>query len=102
MTLMQRMPWTRRQNRRLPLRFRDDVPQPPPLLAPVHPQPTAPIHASSPDQSITHSDLSITASFGSNLRRIFRTPCSIFGLSRRYEATDLPSYDPEEHVSLQD
>lgn len=45
---------------------------------------------------------SLAACLGSGLRRIFRTPRNIFGLSRRYEATELPSFDPEELVTLQD
>ena len=34
--------------------------------------------------------------------QIFRTPPNIFKLSRQYETNNLPSYDPEEHVTLQD
>jgi hypothetical protein len=96
--MMERMPWARRQNRQLPLRFRDDVPQPPPPLPLAHLQQTA-----------THSNgyqsdppgLLIAARNGSSVRHIFKTPSNIFGLSRQYEAVDLPSHDPEEYVSLQ-
>jgi Plavaka transposase len=95
------MPWTRRQNRQLPLRFRDDVPQPPPSLSLAHLQQTAPIPSNSRPSEPPQSS-SITARIGSHVRRIFRTPGNIFGLSRQYEATDLPSYDPEEHTSSQD
>src|SRR5262245_41562096 len=34
LTMMERRPWARRLNRRLPLRFRDVLPQPPPALPP--------------------------------------------------------------------
>src|SRR5262245_7327775 len=34
LTMMERRPWAQRLNRRLPLRFRDVLPQPPPALPP--------------------------------------------------------------------
>jgi hypothetical protein len=96
---MERMPWARRQNRQLPLRFRDDVPQPPPPLRLAHLQQTVPIHSNA-GQSDSPPSSSIAARIGSRVRRIFRTPGNIFGLSRQYEAMDIPPYDPEEHISL--
>jgi len=50
----------------------------------------------------TSSSSSLAARIGSGLRRIFQTPRNVFGLSRRYEATELPSFDPEEQIALQD
>jgi len=50
----------------------------------------------------TSSSRSLAARLGSGLRCIFRTPRNIFGLSRRYETIELPSFDPEEQITLQD
>jgi hypothetical protein len=38
----------------------------------------------------------------SHLHRIIRTPRNIFGLVHQYFAVELPSVDPEEHVTLAD
>jgi hypothetical protein len=100
LTMMERMPWARRQNQQLPLRFRDDVPQPPPPLPLAHLQQTALTHSNC-DRSEPPPGSSIVAHIGSRVYRIFKTPSNIFGLSRQYKVTELPSYDPEEHVSLQ-
>jgi Plavaka transposase len=100
--MMERMPWTQRQNRELPLRFRDNVPHPPPPLLLARLRQTEPIRSNSnssqPEPSLSSS---VATSIGSGVHRIFRTPGNIFGLSRQYEGTS-PSYDPEEHISLQD
>jgi hypothetical protein len=45
----------------------------------------------------------LASAFGSvrcRLRQVFTTGCNIFGLSRRYNALELPSHDPEEHSQL--
>jgi hypothetical protein len=104
--MTERRPWTKRLNRRLPLRFQDVTPQPaPPLLQMQANQPNTPENASSVcahKESNNVSGSSLSALIPSRLRRIFRTPRNVFGLSRHYESTEPPSYDPEEHLSLQD
>ena len=104
--MAERRPWTQRLNRRAPLRYRDIPPQPTPPLPQVGPnEPNIPENGSSVrlhEESNTVSVSSVSAHFGAHLRRIFRTPRNVFGLSRRYESANPPSYDPEEHVSLQD
>jgi hypothetical protein len=109
LSMAERRPWARRLHRCLPLRFRDIVPQPSPPLPLASPDD---VNASksnpaahTPETSDTigcGSGSSLPASTGSRLRRIFKTPLNVFGLSRQYESTELPSHDPEEHVSLQD
>ena len=89
---MERRPWTRRLNRQLPTRFRDMLPQTPPALPPsAIAQPT---NIPSPTPLATQARTS--------LRRIFTTPPNVFGLFRRYETNELPSHDPDQHLSLQD
>lgn len=104
--MAERRPWTQRLNRQPPLRYRDIPPQPAaPLLQIDANEPNVPENGSSVcPQEGSNTDLgsSVSAPFGARLRRIFRTPRNAFGLSRCYESADPPSYDPEEHVSLQD
>jgi hypothetical protein len=86
MSLAQRRP--RRQNRQLPMRFRDVLPQPPPTV-PLGfcqrlPEPVRSIIA--PEQPALP----------------FRTPPNVFGLVRQYFSSTLPSHDPEEYVTIAD
>jgi hypothetical protein len=86
-SLAERRP--RRINRRLPARFRDILPQPPPIIELALP-PTA--------------DLSPTSETSEPLSRalhFFRTLPSVFGLSRRYYSDRLPTHDPEELTTLE-
>lgn len=83
---------TRRLNRQLPKRFRDDVPQPLPLLPPepaIYPL----VPASTPLIDSTSSRLRV--------RQTFTTTRNAFGLWRRYETDTFPSHDPEERVDWQ-
>jgi hypothetical protein len=108
LSLAERRPWTRRLNRCLPARFRDVLPQTPPSLQLARPEEPniSEIDLSVPTQGATDitdsSSSSIPARIGSGLCRLFKTPRNIFGLWRQYNSTDLPSYDPEEQISLQD
>lgn len=102
--MMERRPWTRRLNRLLPLRFRDVLPQPPPPLPLAHVAEAItpldiPPSVISPDRD---SHLSQADRAGSPLYRIFSSPRNIFGLFRRYYAKNIPTYDPEADISLQD
>ena len=96
-SLAERRP--RRENRQLPRRFKDVVPQALPLLPAttgVSAEQEASTVPSQPTTSIS------TSSLPSRVLRIFRTPRNVFGLFRQYFADKLPSHDPEEHVDLQD
>jgi hypothetical protein len=100
MTLMERRPWTRRLHRQLPLRFRDLLPQPPqPLPPPLLTQSIAPsdVHPSPSNENGTSLGV---GSLRHWIGRIFTTERNVFGLSRRYYSTELPSHDPEEHNQL--
>jgi hypothetical protein len=108
LTMMERRPWTRRLNRRLPLRFRDPLPQPPPTLLPpslAQPITSTSVQSSPPTINAISPSSSSGSSHGtprSQLRRVFTTVRNLFGLSRRYHAAELPSHDPEEHNELSD
>ena len=90
MSLAQRRP--RRQNRQLPMRFRDVLPQPPP---------TMPLEVR---ERLPESVASVIAPErpASPVRTVFRTPPNIFGLVRQYFSSKVPSHDPEEYVTITD
>lgn len=95
LSIMERRPWMKRLNRRLPSRFRDLLPQAPPYLPP--PQAVAdPQLPASEEPALMGSNLALLG----HLRQVFTTERNIFGLFRRYEASTLPTNDPEENVSL--
>jgi hypothetical protein len=94
MSLAQRRP--RRQNRRLPQRFRDVLPQPPPTVpVPVE------LHDQLP-QSVGHIFSSEDRPGLPPARPVFRTPANIFGLVRQYFCDMPPSHDPEEYMTMAD
>jgi hypothetical protein len=89
----------------LPMRFRDDVPQPLPLLPPTADglgESDAPTTSHALFDAPSSSSVLPTRSFQSRIRQLFCTPKNIFGLFRQYRSKNLPSHDPEEHVELQD
>ena len=90
---------TRRMDRRLPARYRDVLPQPPPpMAAPSFPsplaEPQAPLSVSSQDFSLSSSSLRVL--------RFFTTLANSFGLSCRYYGDRPPSHDPEIATTFQD
>lgn len=90
---------TPRLGRRLPKRFRDVLPQPPPSLPPA----TSALAQSLPScQSSGHHPKPPTRSLHSRFFKYIRTSKNIFGLSRRYFADQLPTHDPEEYTTLKD
>jgi Plavaka transposase len=107
---MERRPWLRRLNRQLPLRFRDELPQPPPSFPLENiPQPSTapdPQHPSTSTSTSTEEgvcpSLAAQVQVGFPIRRIFTTPRNLFGLSRRFYGTDRPPDNPESEITLQD
>jgi hypothetical protein len=103
--MMDRMPWKLGRNRQLPLRFRDQLPEPPtPLAISSEPELTSssPSTSTEPLSNQSHS-LPLSACVDSQLRPITDSPRNIFGLFRRYDTpVEKLSHDPEEHVVLQD
>lgn len=102
---------TRRLNRRLPLRFRDALPEP---LMPLPPGSTRTHHASmstptsvsapapapgSSPPSTSVVDVLVN-SISSSIRRVFRTQKNKFGLYRVYQTESIPSHDPEDPFSI--
>ncbi|KIM75847.1 hypothetical protein PILCRDRAFT_98847 [Piloderma croceum F 1598] len=100
--MLERRPWNLRRNRQLPLRFRDELPQPPSPALPVSRASSVPSTAAEQPPADQSCHPSPAAGVGSRLRRIFTTPHNVFGLFRRYNTADLPSYNPEEHITLQE
>ncbi|KAG2737156.1 hypothetical protein P692DRAFT_20670015, partial [Suillus brevipes Sb2] len=91
MSLAQRRP--RRQNRQLPQRFRDVLPQPPPTV----PAQVRQLPPQSVGCVVRHQDHPAEP-----VRSVFRTPPNIFGLVRQYFSATPPSHDPEEYVTMMD
>src|ERR1700722_9072300 len=84
LSLAERRP--RRQNRKVPKRFRDSLPEPLPVFPPmIEPLP------------VNISQSAVIPTLVQRLRKIFRSPQNIFGLFRQYEAERLPTHDPEEN-----
>jgi hypothetical protein len=82
----------RRQNRQLPMRFRDVHPQPPPTV-PVEVRERLPEFVRSlitPERPASPDSA------------VFRTPPNIFGVVRQYFSSKVPSHDPEEYVTITD
>jgi hypothetical protein len=84
---------SRRQNRKLPLRFRDVLPQPPPTVPPQ-------IRDILPES--IGSVVSTEDCPASPVHSVFRTCLNIFGLVRQYFSSNPPLHDPEEYVTLAD
>lgn len=92
--LAQRRP--RRQNRKLPFRFRVPLPQPlPPVVLPADPDPPVTPEPTPPPAIPTSPIRSLT-------QKRFTTRRNIFGLFRKYFSPEPPSHDPEGFISLQD
>jgi Plavaka transposase len=95
----------RRLNRRLPARFRDELPHSIPSLPS---QVTAPNDAGfqTPLPSGESHDISPHLSPGSRPTISHRqpveynSPCNVFGLFRKYKTVHLPIHDPEENIAL--
>lgn len=97
MSLAERRP--RRQNRQLPKRFRDILPEP------LSRQPTAsamPADLPSNPSPSPNGSNSSDGSFATRVSRMLRTPRNVFGLFRRYCSEHPPSHDPEENIDLSD
>ena len=88
LTMMERRPWTQRINRRLPKRFRDELPQPPP---PISEEQNVGI-ASSPASETTQRTRS-------TIQHVFTSVKNAFGLFRRYQSTSPPTYDPDNQLT---
>ena len=71
----------RRENWRMPARFRDEFPKPQAALPPSSALNLAP---SSPSPMLR-----------SCIRKVLKSPLNTFGLYRQYHADDFPSHDPE-------
>lgn len=91
LTMMERRPWTQRINRRLPKRFRDELPQPPP---PISEEQNVGI-ASSPASETTQRTRS-------TIQHVFTSVKNAFGLFRRYQSTSPPTYDPDDQLTTDD
>jgi len=101
MSLAERRP--RRQNVSIPKRYKDLLPQAAPSLPP--PQfrsPSPPLPLNTADASAATNPGVNPVPLCSRVSRIIRTPRNVFGLVRQYFGEQLPTVDPEEHVTLAD
>ena len=76
----------RRENRRMPARFRDEYPKPQAALPPPVSSDSSASHLTPPSPSPT---------LWSRIRKVLKSPLNTFGLYRQYHADDFPSHDPE-------
>ncbi|KAG1820993.1 uncharacterized protein BJ212DRAFT_1478094 [Suillus subaureus] len=81
------------QNRQLPPRFRDVLPQPPPMV-PMEVQAQPPESV----RSVVTSAQPLTV----HACTVFHTPPNIFGLVHQYFSLQPPSHNPEEYITLTD
>jgi hypothetical protein len=86
---------SRRQNRRLPARFRDEVPKPQAALLPtINSEPYSESHLQPPPCTATSSHQSVA--------KLLKSPPNAFGLFRQYKAVNFPTHDPESEVDATD
>ena len=76
----------RRENRRMPARFRDEFPKPQAALP--------------PPLSFDNSPPSPSPTIWSRIRKVLKSPLNTFGLYRQYHTDDFPSHDPEAYTGL--
>jgi len=101
MSLAHRRP--RRKNVLKPKPYRDLLPSAAPSLPPPEfrsPSPPSPLNPA--DASAATDPNADPPSLRSRINCIIRTPRNDFGLVRQYFAKQLPTVDPEEHVTLAD
>jgi hypothetical protein len=101
--MMERRPWLKRLNRRLPLRYRDELPATVPIAGSC--SSTSPDSLpSTPDQTTDVVDappvLSDNLPVGERIRNVFVTFRNKFGLFRQYHRQGPPTHDPEENVTF--
>ena len=93
LSMMDWRPWTQRTNCRLPKRFWDKVPQPSPPLSEVQVAGVA-----TPTPSETTQDTRSR----SLTQCIFTSAKNTFGLFRQYQSANHPTYDPDDHITVDD
>jgi Plavaka transposase len=99
--LLDRCGWKKRP-RRLPLRFRDDLPQPPLPLPPLA-FAQAELRTAEPDLPAANTSATATLrALGSQIRKVFTTQKNKFGIFRKFLAKESPLHDPEEDNTLRD
>lgn len=92
LSLAERRP--RRQNRRLPARFQDEVPEPQAALPPtICLKPPSESHLHPPPRMGTNSQ---------SVQKVLKSSQNAFGLFRQYKAENFPSHDPEGEVEITD
>jgi Plavaka transposase len=100
--MIERRPLLPKRKRQLPVRFRDELPQPPTPLSLL--SPLARARAEVPVGHPTRSSppRSIADSVTADSRGILTTLPNVFGLFRRYTILAMNTYDPDENLSLSD
>jgi hypothetical protein len=103
--MMERRPWLKRVDRRLPLRYRDILP----AATSTEGQSSSMASNSAAlasEESNRHADahpvVADIRSIGGRVQRFFTTHCNIFGLFRRYHREGPPLHDPEANITSED
>lgn len=99
--MMERRPLLPKRRRQLPLRFRDELPQPPAPLSMSSLRESAEVSIIHPTTSTSHCSVADSVTTGSS-RGILTTSPNIFGLFRRHTILATNTYDPDENLSLAD
>ena len=92
LTMMEWQPWTQQTNHRLPKRFQDELPHPPPILEAQH------TNAGPSSASETHQG----ARPRSPLGWVFTSAKNVFGLFCQYQSANHPTYEPDDQLTLED
>jgi hypothetical protein len=109
LTLLERKQRNRRTDRRLPLRYRDLLPEPQHIAPPF---PVSPLASTVPAASLPVSQdiegddtnpISIgTQTTKQRVSHVFRTLCNTFNLFRQYNSLSAPLHDPEANATGED
>ena len=100
--MMERRPWSKRVDRRLPLRYRDVLPEATPIVGPSSSSNLSGTPAQSLDNRDTPSFAASARSVGKRIQQFFSTHRNKFGLFRQYHREGPPLHDPEENIALED
>jgi hypothetical protein len=100
--MMERRPWLKRVDRRLPLRYRDVLPEATPIVGPSITLPDVPTPTPGQDGYDTATPVTPgVRSLRGHIQRFFSTHRNKFALFRRYFGDGPPSHDPEDNVTVE-
>lgn len=99
--MMERRRLLPKRSRQLPVRFRDELPQPPVPLSLLSSRASAEMPVDHLTRSSSPSYIAHSATAGSSRSNLTTLP-NVFGLFRRHTVLTMDTYDPDENLSLID